>query len=316
VAIGATARAEPATGTVVVGCNEADASLLVDGVEIPERTPAILTLPAGTHVIEARKPPLVAQKRVIELVDQQQIKVRFELLPPSPPKPTTGPDVTVGAGSGSVPPPAGSAPAKPSGAPPPPPSNPPPATGSAPHPSGSASAPAIGPGAPPASNPAAVAPTAPVQTNGPVVKPPRCSEGGREVPCPQGPRCSEGGRPVPCTKGPPPQPPPPPAPVPTPPRSAVTGTGSNAPPELLQVPPGLATIEIATTVPHAVVYVDGAPVREAPCVLELEPGEHVVAVYAAGMLPAEAVVRVEAGKQQHVDLSPSKSRRRVDVPAP
>jgi hypothetical protein len=50
-------------------------------------------------------------------------------------------------------------------------------------------------------------------------------------------------------------------------------------------------------------------------VLELEPGEHVVAVYAAGMVPAETIVRVDAAKRQRVELNPSQPRRRIDVPA-
>ena len=93
------------------------------------------------------------------------------------------------------------------------------------------------------------------------------------------------------------------------------GAGSNAPAEPPRISPGAAAIEIATTAPHAVAYVDGAPIREAPCVLEVEPGEHVVAVYAAGMVPAEAVVRVAAAQRQRVELTPSTPRRRIDVPA-
>ncbi len=92
-------------------------------------------------------------------------------------------------------------------------------------------------------------------------------------------------------------------------------TGSAAPVELHEAP-GLAAIEIVTTVPHAIAYVDGAPVRDAPCVLEVEPGEHVVAVYAAGMVPAEAIVHAELGRRPRVDLIPMKQRRRIDVPSP
>ena len=299
VAIGAIARAEPATGTVVVSCNEADASLLVDGVLLPERTPAVLTLPAGTHVIEARKPPLVAQKQVIQVADQQQTKVRFELLPPAPPPPAVGSDAPLGSGSGS-----------------------PPATGSAAPPaSGSAAPPAAGSAAPLTGS---GAPAAPLQTSAPAVKAPRCTEGGREVPCAQGPHCTEGGRPVPCKKGESLPPPPPTAAAIAAGSGAagtgsagsdVAGAGSNAHVEPLHGSPGAAAVEIATTVPHAIAYVDGAPVREAPCVLELEPGEHVVAVYAAGMVPAETLVRVAAGQRQRVALTPSKPRRRIDVPA-
>jgi hypothetical protein len=75
-------------------------------------------------------------------------------------------------------------------------------------------------------------------------------------------------------------------------------------------------IEIATTAPHAIAYVDGAPVRDAPCVLELEPGEHVIAVQVAGQLPAEAVVHAEAARRQRLELTPSRPRRTIDVPAP
>jgi hypothetical protein len=123
---------------------------------------------------------------------------------------------------------------------------------------------------------------------------------------------------VPCTKGgalPPPPPGPPATTATAPAGSGVTHPGSKTPVEPLHASPGAAGIEIATTVPHAIAYVDGAPLREAPCVLELEPGEHVVAVYAAGMIPAETIVRVEAAKRQRVELTPSKPRKRIDVPA-
>jgi hypothetical protein len=192
VAIGAVARADSPTGTVIVGCNEADAELVIDGVLVPEHTPAVLTLSAGTHVIEARKPPLVAQKQVVEVIDQHQIKLRFELLPPAAPEPPAAPSVSPPAGAGSA------------------------------------------------------------------------------------------------------QPPP-----------------ADVPP----APPSTAAIEVVTTVANSIVYVDGAPLHAAPCVLEVEPGEHVVAVYAAGMVPAETVVRLEAARRQHIELTPSMPRRRIDVPA-
>jgi hypothetical protein len=265
-AIATIARAEPATGTVIVSCNEDDAALIVDGTLVPDRTPAVLTLPTGMHTIEVRKPPLPAQKKVIEVVDQQQVKVRFELVPPAPP-----PALGSGAGEGSAA--AGSGAGSGSAAPPPPPPPPPPAA-----------------------------------------KPSHCTEGGREVPCLTGPRCSQGGKPVACDKNAPP-PPPPPLVVAPPSASAGSNAGSNAPPEPPSISPGAGAIEIATTVPHAVAYIDGAPVRDAPCVIELEPGEHVVAVWAAGMLPAETVVRVAAAQRQRVELSPSQPRRRTDVPA-
>jgi hypothetical protein len=151
----------------------------------------------------------------------------------------------------------------------------------------------------------------------------RCTEGGREVECLQGPHCTEGGRLVPCKKGDPLPATHPPATTqatttqpattaskPTALAATVAGAGSAEPPRA-----GSSGLEIATSVAHAVAYVDGAPVQDAPCVLELEPGEHVVAVYAAGMVPAETIVRVDAAKRQRVELNPSQPRRRIDVPA-
>jgi hypothetical protein len=293
--ISAIARAEPtATGTVVISCNEADASLLVDGVLIPDRTPAVLALPAGTHTIEARKPPLLSDKKVVEVLDQQQVKVRFDLRRPAPPPlpPATG--------SAAQPPASGSG------------AQPPPASGS-----GASPPPAAGSAAPVAAGSAAPPPPTPIvlPASAPVAKASRCMEGGHEVACIQGPHCTEGGKLVPCKKGDPLPGAPPPAPPPPATAAAIVaapGAGSNEPPG---ISPGAAAIEIATTAPHAVAYVDGAPIREAPCVLEVEPGEHVVAVYAAGMVPAEAVVRVTAAQRQRVELTPSTPRRRIDVPA-
>ena len=158
------------------------------------------------------------------------------------------------------------------------------------------------------------------------------------MPCLQGPHCTEGGKPVPCKK----ELPPPLAPaIAPPPGAGAASSGSKASLEPLHAAGGaatapagsgvagagsdalalplhassVATIEIATTVQSAVAYVDGAPVHAAPCVLELEPGEHIVAVVAAGMISAEAIVRVEATGRQRFELTPSKSRKRIDVPA-
>jgi hypothetical protein len=278
VAIGAIAQAEPSSGTVVVSCNEADASLIVDGVLLPERTPAVLTLPAGRHVIEARKPPLVADKKVVDVADQQQTKVRFELLPVGPPPAPPPADGSAGSGA---------------------------AAGSG---AGSGSGSGSGSAAPPVVPTVAQRPPAPAQ---------RCTEGGREVACVQGPHCTEGGKLVPCKKGDP-------LPVTTPPvpppgQTAVVAAGSGAGSAARVEPPAAgstaAMLDIATTAPRAIVYVDGAPVREAPCVLEVEPGEHVVGVYAAGMVPAESLVRATAGQRQRVELTPSLPRKRIDVPA-
>jgi hypothetical protein len=150
----------------------------------------------------------------------------------------------------------------------------------------------------------------------PAVTASRCTEGGREVACLQGPHCTQGGKLVPCKPGeqlPGTPPPAPPTPPPTVAAATVAGAGSNARLEPTTAP--TTGLEIATSAPHAVAYVDGAPVHDAPCVLELEPGEHVVAVVAAGMMPAETIVRVEGAKRQRVELNPSQPRRRIDVPA-
>jgi hypothetical protein len=295
VAIGAIAWAEPSTGTVIVSCNEADVSLLVDGVVIPESPPAVLALPPGTHVIEARKPPLVAQTKTVEVVDQQQIKVWFELLPAAaPPPPTTGSGAPVGSGSGAPPAPVTT-------------------TGSgAAIGSGSAAVPRTGSAAP---TPNPTPPPTPTPTLAASAPERHCRQGGREVPCPdEGPRCTMGGKPVPCSGAKRPPPPPPPAP----PVAAIatgSGSGSAAPGEPHPPPSGLARVEIATTVAHAIAYVDGVPVRDAPCVLDLEPGEHVFAVYAAGMIPAESIFRAEVARPQRIELIPSQPRKRIDVPA-
>lgn len=265
VLIGAIARAEPSTGIVVVSCNEADASLLVDGVLVPDRTPAVLTLQTGTHTIEARKSALLSDKKVVTVLSGTQVKVRFELVPPAPP-PLPPPPPLVAAGSDA----------------------------------GSGSG--------------AVMPT-PVPASAPVVKAARCMEGGHEVACIQGPHCTEGGKLVPCKKGDPlPGAPPPPPPAP-PPAAMATGSGAGSAVEAPAISPGAAAVEIVTAAPHAIAYIDGAPVRDAPCVLEVEPGEHVIAVYAAGMIPAETLIRLTAAQRQRVELTPSTPRRRIDVPA-
>jgi hypothetical protein len=226
-AIAALARAEPGTGTVVISCNEDEATLLVDGILIPERTPAVLTLPVGPHTIEARKPTLIPQKKTVDVTDQGQTKLRFELLPPA-----SAPLPPLEMGSGS-------------------------AVGSA---VGSGSAgPAFGSGS-----------AAPLPPMGSAVG------------------------------------------------SAAVGIGSNAPIETHPppiTPGGIATLDIVTATPHALVFVDGIPLREAPTLIEVESGEHVVAVYVTGKLPAEAVVRVRPGDRHRVELNPSVPRKRIDVPA-
>ncbi len=271
VAVAAIAWADPATGTVVISCNETDAELLVDGVLIPDRTPAVLTLPAGSHVIEVRKSPFVPQKKTVDVVDQQQVKLRFELAPPAP-----LPPLDAGAGSGSE----------------------------APAPTGSGAGSGSGSGAP---HLAAAPPPPPPEHH--------CRQGGHEVPCPpEGPHCTMGGKLVSCATGKPLPPPPPPGP----PRGvAAVGTGSgagSAAPHEPQPLPGATNLEIATTVPHAIAYVDGAPVHEAPCALELEPGEHVIGVYAPGMIPAESIFKIETTRLR-IELNPTQPRQRIDVPA-
>ena len=279
VMVGAIAFADAPTGTVVISCNETDAELIVDGILIPDRTPAVLVLPTGSHVIEARKPPLIAQKKTIEVLGQQQVKVRFDLMPPAPPPPLPPLD-SLGSGSGS----------------------------------GSGVGSAVGSGS------ASVAPPPPP----PAPPPPEhhCRQGGHEVPCPpEGPHCTQGGRLVSCATG---RPLPPPGPPVRPGTAVATGSGSTigpggpggpgAPGEP-RPPVGPTNLEIATNVPHAIAYVDGVPVQSAPCALELEAGEHVIAVYAPGMIPAESIFKVDDAHRQRIELDPTEPRKRIDVPA-
>ena len=213
--VGAIAWADsPAgTGTVIISCNEDDAELIVDGVLIPDRTPAVLVLPTGTHVIEVRKSPFVPQQRSVQVGEQQQVKVRIDLVTPTP-----APGLGEGSGSGGG--------------------------------SGSGSGSGIGVGS--------------------------AGVGSAGV--------------------------------------GSAASGSAAPVEIHPAS-GVATLEIATTVQHAIAFVDGVAAHEAPCTLELEPGEHVIAVYAPGMVPRETNMNLDVGARQHVELNPTKHRQRIDVPA-
>jgi serine/threonine protein kinase len=61
------------TGTVAVSSNPPGAQILVDGVEHPERTPAILTLPTGRHKITVTLPGRGEKSRDVNVEDGAQL---------------------------------------------------------------------------------------------------------------------------------------------------------------------------------------------------------------------------------------------------
>jgi serine/threonine-protein kinase len=61
------------TGTVAVSSNPAGAQILVDGVEHPEKTPAILTLPVGRHKVTVSLPGRGEKSRDMNIEDGAQL---------------------------------------------------------------------------------------------------------------------------------------------------------------------------------------------------------------------------------------------------
>ena len=61
------------TGTVAVSSNPPGAQILVDGVEHPEKTPAILTLPTGLHTITVTLPGRGEKSRDVNVEDGAQL---------------------------------------------------------------------------------------------------------------------------------------------------------------------------------------------------------------------------------------------------
>lgn len=61
------------TGTVAVSSNPPGAQILVDGVELPQKTPAILTLPVGQHKLTVTLPGRGEKSRDINIDDGAQL---------------------------------------------------------------------------------------------------------------------------------------------------------------------------------------------------------------------------------------------------
>ena len=61
------------TGTVAVSSTPPGAQILVDGVEHPEKTPAILTLPTGRHKITVTLPGRGEKSRDVNVEDGAQL---------------------------------------------------------------------------------------------------------------------------------------------------------------------------------------------------------------------------------------------------
>lgn len=72
--------AKPKYGTIVVDADVPDAEVLIDGNKHPDNTPAVINnVIEGVHVIEVRKPPGVPWKQTIQVVSGQQTKVHAEM---------------------------------------------------------------------------------------------------------------------------------------------------------------------------------------------------------------------------------------------
>jgi HSP20 family molecular chaperone IbpA len=72
--------AKPKYGTVVVDADVPDAEVYIDGNKHPDNTPAIIqNVIEGMHVIEVRKEPALPWKQTVQVTADQQTKVRAEL---------------------------------------------------------------------------------------------------------------------------------------------------------------------------------------------------------------------------------------------
>jgi hypothetical protein len=72
--------AKPKYGTVVVDADVPDAEVYIDGNKHPDNTPAIIqNVIEGLHVIEVRKEPALPWKQTVQVTAGQQTKVRAEL---------------------------------------------------------------------------------------------------------------------------------------------------------------------------------------------------------------------------------------------
>ncbi len=74
------AIAKPTFGSVVVSADVPDAEVYIDGNKHPDNTPAVIAnVVEGLHVIEVRKAPALPWKQTVQVVANQQTKVRAEL---------------------------------------------------------------------------------------------------------------------------------------------------------------------------------------------------------------------------------------------
>ncbi len=74
------AIAKPNFGTIVVEADVPDAEVFIDGNKHPDNTPAVIAnVVEGLHVIEVRKAPALPWKQTVQVVANQQVKVRAEL---------------------------------------------------------------------------------------------------------------------------------------------------------------------------------------------------------------------------------------------
>jgi uncharacterized cupredoxin-like copper-binding protein len=74
------AIAKPTFGTIVVEADVPDAEVYIDGNKHPDNTPAVVAnVVEGLHVVEVRKSPALPWKQTVQVVANQQVKVRAEL---------------------------------------------------------------------------------------------------------------------------------------------------------------------------------------------------------------------------------------------
>ncbi len=72
--------AKPKYGTIVVDADVPDAEVSIDGNKHPDNTPAVINnVIEGIHVIEVKKAPGLPWRQTVQVVANQQIKVRAEL---------------------------------------------------------------------------------------------------------------------------------------------------------------------------------------------------------------------------------------------
>jgi len=72
--------AKPKFGTIIVDADVPDAEVSIDGNKHPDNTPAVINnVIEGVHVIEVKKPPGLPWRQTVQVTANQQTKVRAEL---------------------------------------------------------------------------------------------------------------------------------------------------------------------------------------------------------------------------------------------